>query len=103
MVKSILIGNVDQIPLGEGRNFLIEQERIAVFRTHAGEVYATQATCPHRNGPLADGLLGGSTVVCPLHDRSFDLKTGEGLGPDCLGIKIYPVELTENSQILITL
>ena len=75
MAKSVHIGSVDQIPPGEGRNFIVEQEQIAVFRTHAGEVYATQATCPHRNGPLADGLLGGATIVCPLHDRTFDLRT----------------------------
>jgi nitrite reductase (NADH) small subunit len=102
MAKSVLIGSVDQIPPGEGRNFIVEQEQIAVFRTHAGEVYATQATCPHRNGPLADGLLGGATIV-PLHDRTFDLRTGEGIGPDCVNLKLYQVALTENSQMLITL
>jgi nitrite reductase (NADH) small subunit len=103
MAKSVLIGSVDQIPPGEGRNFIVEDKQIAVFRTHAGEFYATQATCPHRNGPLADGLLGGTTVVCPLHDRTFDLRTGEGVGPDCANLKIYQIALTENSQILIML
>jgi nitrite reductase (NADH) small subunit len=103
MTKSVLIGTVDQIPPGEGRNFIVEREKIAVFRTHAGEVYATQAACPHRNGPLADGLVAGATLVCPLHDRTFDLRTGEGIGPDCASLKIYPVALTENSQIVVTL
>jgi nitrite reductase (NADH) small subunit len=74
-----------------------------VFRTHAGEVYATQATSPHRNGPLADGLVGGATIVCPLHDRTFDLRTGRGVGPDCANLKIYQIALTENSQMLVTL
>ena len=103
MTKSILIGSIDQIPSGEGRTFIVEQEQIAVFRTHAGEVYATQATCPHRNGPLADGLLGGATIVCPLYDRTFDLRTGEGVGPGCVNLKIYQIALTENSQMLVTL
>ena len=103
MAKSVLIGSVDQIPPGEGRNFIVEDKQIAVFRTHAGEFYATQATCPHRNGPLADGLLGGATVVCPLHDRTFDLRTGEGVGPDCVNLKIYQIALIENSQMLVTL
>ena len=75
------IGPVDQIPVGEGRNFLVGKTRIAVFRTHAGEIFATQPDCPHLAGPLADGLMGGATIVCPLHDRHFDLATGEG--PDC--------------------
>jgi nitrite reductase (NADH) small subunit len=103
MAKSVLIGSVDQIPPGEGRNFIVEQEQIAVFRTHAGEVYATQAACPHRNGPLADGLLGGAMIVCPLHDRTFDLRTGQGVGPDCANLKIYQIALTEKSQMLVTL
>jgi nitrite reductase (NADH) small subunit len=103
MPKSILLGTIDQIPPGEGRNFLIEEDQIAVFRTHAGEVYATQASCPHRDGPLADGLMGGATVVCPLHDRTFDLRTGEGFGPDCMRLKTYPVSLNEDCQIVVTL
>jgi nitrite reductase (NADH) small subunit len=103
MAKSVLIGSVDQIPPGEGRNFIVELEQIAVFRTHAGEVYATQAMCPHRSGPLADGLLGGATIVCPLHDRTFDLRTGQGVGPDCANLKIYQIALTQDSQMLITI
>ncbi len=103
MPRSVVVGTLEQIPPGEGRNFVVEEEKIAVFRTHADEVYATQASCPHRGGPLADGLLGGAVIVCPLHDRSFDLRTGEGVGPDCAHIKIFPVAVDEQSQILITL
>ena len=103
MSKSFIIGAVDQIPPGEGRNFEVEHQQIAVFRTHAGEIYATQATCPHLEGPLADGLLGGTMIVCPLHDRTFDLRTGECVGADCASLKTYAVTLTERSQILISL
>ena len=103
MPRSVVIGKLDQIPPGEGRNFVVEEEKIAVFRTHAGEVYATQASYPHRGGPLADGLLGGAVIVCPLHDRSFDLRTGEAAGPECANLRVYPVALDQDSQILITL
>jgi GAF domain/Rieske [2Fe-2S] domain len=48
MGTTVSIGPIDQIPPGEGRNFIIAQQEIAVFRTHAGEVFATQAYCPHR-------------------------------------------------------
>ena len=57
-------------------------------------VYATQAECPHRQGPLADGLIGGATVVCPFHAWKFDLTTGEALMGQC-GIQTYPVRLSE--------
>jgi nitrite reductase (NADH) small subunit len=103
MTRSVSIGTVDQIPVGEGRNFVVGSEQIAVFRTHRDEVFATQAACPHRNGPLADGLLGGTIVVCPLHDRSFDLQTGEEIGVECLKLKTFKVSVTDNRQMLITL
>jgi nitrite reductase (NADH) small subunit len=90
------------IPLGEGRSFLVHGERIAVFRTRAGKVFATQATCPHRGGPLADGLIGGTTLICPLHSWKFDLTTGAPLFGDC-GLKTFPVRIDPRGQIILTL
>jgi len=89
-MASYKIGPVDQIPVGEGRNFQVGEATIAVFRTHAGRVFATQATCPHKNGPLADGLIGGTTLVCPLHEMQFDLCTGKALSGECT-IATFPV------------
>jgi nitrite reductase (NADH) small subunit len=103
MATTIALGKIDQIPLGEGRNFSVNSETIAVFRTRGGEVYATQAYCPHRSGPLADGLLGASTIVCPLHDRVFDLKSGDGPTPECLKLKTYPVSLNDAQEVVLSL
>ncbi len=93
-----MIGRLSQIPKGEGRVFDVHGAAVAIFHTRTGEVFATQARCPHRFGPLADGLVGDATVICPLHDRSFDLRTGEG--PDC-SLQVYPVRLTAGSEILL--
>ncbi len=101
MQKPIALGPVEQIPEGEGRNFVVDNETIAVFRTRDGAVYATQPYCPHRHGPLADGLVGCSHIVCPLHDRTFDLASGQGLGPDCLKLKTYPVSVNEAREIVL--
>ena len=80
----------------------MQGRRIAVFHTRAGEVFATQAECPHRVGPLADGLLGGTTLVCPLHAWKFDLRTGQALYGDC-DLTTYPVRLSAAGEILLTL
>jgi nitrite reductase (NADH) small subunit len=61
--QKVTLGPLSLIPAGEGRNFEIAGERIAVFHTRAGQVFATQAACPHKNGPLADGLVGGNIVI----------------------------------------
>jgi nitrite reductase (NADH) small subunit len=99
MTEGILLATVDQVPKGEGRTFEVAGRRVAVFHTHSGEVFATQAECPHRAGPLADGLLGGTTVVCPLHDRTFDLRTGCGLSDNTRAIEVYPVEVSGEGEI----
>lgn len=93
-------GPIEQIPVGEGRNFLVDGVRIAIFRTQAGEVFATQPDCPHLAGPLADGLIGGHQLICPLHERSFDLRTGAG--PDC-SLRTYPAEVAADGRISVTL
>lgn len=99
--QEITLGSLDLIPLGEGRNFAWGNERIAVFHTRSGELFATQANCPHRNGPLADGLIGGNTVICPLHAWKFDLTSGVLQGGDCK-LKTYPVRVTAEGLIALT-
>ena len=94
------LGSIHAIPFGEGREFQIEEETIAIFRTRTGAVYATQAYCPHREGPLADGLIGGTTIVCPFHGWKFNLSTGEAIFGYC-NLKTYPVRLSSEGEILL--
>jgi nitrite reductase (NADH) small subunit len=92
------LGPAAQIPMGEGRVFSVKGKEIAVFHTRAGKVYAVQAECPHKNGPLADGLIGGTVVMCPFHSRKFDLTTGVGLQGDC-DIKTYSIRLAGDGEM----
>jgi len=98
----VTLAPVSSIPEGEGRTFAVGSARLAVFRSRAGQVFATQADCPHKGGPLADGLLGGTTLICPLHAQKFDLATGAALSGDC-HLKTYPARLNASGQILVEL
>ena len=98
----ITLGPVSAIPEGEGRTFDTGRCRIAVFRGRDGSVFATQAECPHQGGPLADGLIGGCTLICPLHSWKFDLSTGKGQG-GASDLKTYPVRLSPAGQVLVEL
>jgi nitrite reductase (NADH) small subunit len=100
-VCELKLGPLSAIPLGEGRNFDALGEKIAVFHSRSGGVFAVQAACPHRGGPLADGLLGGTTLICPLHAWKFDVSTGDVLFGDC-GIKTYPVRVDDAGQIVLS-
>ncbi|GCE03331.1 Rieske (2Fe-2S) protein [Dictyobacter aurantiacus] len=97
------LGPLDRLPLGEGRTFQIGEAKIALFRTRSGEVFALQAGCPHKNGPLADGMTGDGKVVCPLHGYKFCLASGEPLGNTCAPLKTYNVSLGANGEILLSL
>ena len=102
MAEERTICALSDIPPGEGRRFEVAGTHIAVFHMRSGEVFATQGECPHRAGPLADGLTGGTTVVCPLHERAFDLRSGAGLGNEyCL--EVYPVRVTPAGTIMLSL
>jgi nitrite reductase (NADH) small subunit len=100
--KELKLGPLGAIPPGEGRNFSLFGERIAVFRTRAGRLFATQAECPHRAGPLADGLVGGTTLICPLHAWKFDLETGDPLMGDC-GLKTFPIHVDDAGEMIVSL
>jgi nitrite reductase (NADH) small subunit len=100
MAEEYAIGQLSQIPLGEGRTFVVDGKRVAVFHTRGGEVLATQSDCPHRGGPLADGLTDEVSVVCPLHDRAYNLRTGAGIGNEC-NIAVYPVRISGDGMIWI--
>jgi nitrite reductase (NADH) small subunit len=80
------IGTVDDVPYLEGRTVTIGERRVAVFRLDGGFA-AVDAACPHAGGPLADGIVAGACVTCPLHNRRFDLTTGVAVnGPESVAV-----------------
>ena len=94
------IGDVTDIPLRGARLLKTHLGCIAVFRTAETEVYAASNTCPHKGGPLSEGIVHGQSVTCPLHNWVFDLNTGQAQGADDGEIATYPVRL-KGTRILI--
>jgi nitrite reductase (NADH) small subunit len=86
---------VEDIPVGEGRTVMVGGLRVAIFRSAEGFA-CTDATCSHRAGPLADGILADRSVTCPLHQRRFDLTTGAAIGHDCPAVRVHPVEVRDD-------
>ncbi|MFX9112542.1 nitrite reductase small subunit NirD, partial [Acinetobacter baumannii] len=75
-------GSIDDIPARGARCVVTPQGRIAVFRTAEGRFFAVDDHCPHKNGPLAQGIVHGNAVTCPLHGWVISLETGEAQGAD---------------------
>jgi nitrite reductase (NADH) small subunit len=93
---------IENIPMHEGRAVTIGEQEIAIF--HLENRYLTiENQCPHRGGPLCDGIVSGTAVVCPLHGRRFDLETGMAVRasePAC--VATFPTRI-ENGIIFVNL
>ncbi|MFZ7090353.1 nitrite reductase small subunit NirD [Primorskyibacter sp. 2E233] len=73
---------IEDIPLRGARKLKTAMGCIAVFRTDEDEVFAAADSCPHKGGPLSEGIVHGQSVTCPLHNWVFDLNTGQARGED---------------------
>jgi nitrite reductase [NAD(P)H] small subunit len=91
--STIALCHLDDIPTGLGRGFDVAGKRIAVFKSRTGRVFAVDGVCPHKNGPIADGMIVGESVVCPLHTYRFDATTGACDQATVCSIATYPVEV----------
>ncbi|MCV7029928.1 Rieske 2Fe-2S domain-containing protein [Mycobacterium sherrisii] len=98
-MSDITLGSVDDIPIGEGRAYAVEGRQIAVFRRHDGSLRALDAVCPHRGGPLADGLTDANVVICPLHSYTYDLSTGAEVANGGVGVTAYRVHADETGTV----
>ena len=87
----IAIGHIDDIPPRGARCVKTPEGRIAVFRTADDEVFAMEDTCPHKAGPLSQGIIHGRAVTCPLHNWVISLETGYALGADEGAVRTYPI------------
>lgn len=97
------LGPASRLAPGEGRSFWVHGKEIAVFRDRRRQVFATQAWCPHHFGSLSAGTVGYAEVACPLHGRRFNLRSGAGRGHDCGTLKTYPIRVSRDGDLLITL
>lgn len=96
------IGSVDQITPGTARTLpVVGSDEIAVFRTQKNEFYALVNRCPHKQGPLSQGIVHDNVVTCPLHNWNISLKTGEALGEDKGCVPVIPMKVDAGRMYLL--
>jgi nitrite reductase (NADH) small subunit len=100
MSNWIEVTELAQIPVLGSRVIKTRDMDIAVFRGSDDSVYAIRDACPHKNGPLSQGIMHGSSVTCPLHNWKIDLTSGEALGPDEGCTNVYPVKVVDGKVLL---
>jgi nitrite reductase (NADH) small subunit len=96
------IGTLDDIPRQGARVIETAFGNIAVFRTQADEVFALRDRCPHKGGPLSQGIVHGRRVACPLHNWLIELDSGEAVAPDVGCAQRFPVRI-DHGKIYLSL
>jgi len=91
---------LEEIPQLGSRVIKTDTMNIAVFRTASDEVFAMKDECPHKQGPLSQGIVHGTSVTCPMHNWRIDLASGEALGPDEGCTNVFPTKI-ENGVVFI--
>lgn len=98
----VAVGAIEDIPRRGARCVSYGAMTIAVFRTENDRVFALEDKCPHRNGPLSQGIVHDGCVTCPLHNWVISLETGEAQGADEGATASFPVKL-DGGKILLSL
>ncbi|MGD2076557.1 MAG: nitrite reductase small subunit NirD [Gammaproteobacteria bacterium] len=98
MTHWIEIAKLEDIPRRGARVLRTDTMDIAIFRTATDQVFALKDRCPHKGGPLSQGIVHGETVTCPLHNWKIDLASGEARAPDRGCAQRYPAKV-ENGAI----
>ncbi|MCL5669341.1 MAG: nitrite reductase small subunit NirD [Gammaproteobacteria bacterium] len=98
----IAVGRMENIPRLGARVVHTAQGDIALFRTSDDAVFALNDKCPHKGGPLSQGIVHGKRVTCPLHNWIVELASGSAVAPDEGRTACYPVKV-ERGVISISL
>ena len=103
-VKSewVNVGSINDIPKLGARVVKSDDGDIAVFRTADDKIFALKDECPHKGGPLSQGIVHGDRVACPLHDWKITLETGIAVAPDEGCAARYPIKI-EGENIFLSL
>jgi len=94
------IGALEDIPAQGARVVKTGHGCVAVFRTVDDQVFALDDRCPHKGGPLSEGIVHGHSVTCPLHNWVFDMSSGEAQGADEGMVRTYPAKV-EGGRVLL--
>lgn len=98
MAEFVKVAKTNEIETGQARLVEVKGKPIALFNVD-GQFFAIDNTCTHQGGPLAEGEVSGHEVTCPYHGATFDIRTGEVLGPPaqravgCYGVRVTGADI----------
>jgi len=94
------VGFVNDVPRLGARVVETADGNIGIFRTADDEIFALRDSCPHKGGPLSQGIVHGKRITCPLHNWVLELETGEAVAPDAGCAASYPIKIQDGKVYL---
>ncbi|WP_117170477.1 nitrite reductase small subunit NirD [Paraliobacillus sediminis] len=94
--RRIFVGNYSELPKKLGKTVIIGDQEVAVFKLASGDIRAIENRCPHKGGVLAEGMVSGDHVFCPMHDWKISMVDGKAQAPDEGCVQTYTTEVTED-------
>lgn len=92
---------VEDVPLRGSRRISLAGIEVGVFRNASGRVFALDNKCPHKQGPLSEGIVHDTGVTCPLHNLVIDLETGQARGDDEGCVRTFQTDLREGRILIL--
>ena len=96
----VQIGSIDEIPRQGARRVEIGETKIAIFRGADDQIYALEDSCPHKAGPLSQGIIHDGCVTCPLHNWVISLSDGKAQGADEGQVATFDLRLDDGDILL---
>ncbi|WP_059104014.1 nitrite reductase small subunit NirD [Shouchella shacheensis] len=100
--KKVFVADRRELSAGLGKKVVVDGKELALFLQEDGGVHAIENSCPHKGGPLSEGIVSGDHVYCPLHDWKISTKTGEAGGADEGCVECFEVEI-KDEQVFVFL
>jgi nitrite reductase (NADH) small subunit len=95
-LRRVLVGKYSEVPKRLGKTVIIDEQEVAVFKLSSGKVKAIENRCPHKGGVLAEGIVSGEHVFCPMHDWKISVVDGQVQAPDEGCVQTFEVEIKDD-------
>ena len=100
-LQRIRVATVSELPKNIGKTIIVGSHEIALFHLANGKIRAIENRCPHKGGVLAEGMVSGEHVFCPMHDWKINVNDGNVQAPDTGCVNTFPVEIENNDVYII--
>lgn len=101
ILRPVLVGKISEFAERLGKTVTIGMKEIAVFKLESGKIRAIENRCPHKGGVLAEGIVSGDYVFCPMHDWKISVVDGNVQDPDRGCVETYPVEIKDDQVFIL--